>query len=747
MPDLWKMEGSGSAYAVQNQNIIRVSNHSANAENFKKHADGEKYDNIISIVLEKGRKRKHFEADEDVDAVEFVFSQRYIDQNNALSMLVHDIGVFLATGEYIDHVGAVTKHFSGSQEFIRKAKEATENNSRFSVTDKEVSNFIVTLDGKEVSGEWDSVSYWLAKKGDISAVEDMLKRRVENGIDAEKSKEDLEFLRENREKIAFRLNPERYFKYTDTDFKAIDPGLAEKLFRAAYRGEIAKGGKIEIDGTEYTLDYVSRGDGSESYYFRTGNSIVRISDHWSKTPGMADERKFNVGNIRTSYWGLADADRSKVFSPGGAHFDMIGGIADLDSFRDRRPPKYRYSLKRTPQSVDDYREMPAHPRPEKAKFHSVKELYDIYKREYLGQTIRTISGHDLTFNPGHFFRLIAGTPKNGVKGWISKAKNASDAIRMIEAGEVDFSDIAGYQQMRAEHMNLFRDIVTDGDFWKQNGDKVFFGKKYAGLKDADGFLGVTITIENNQLGTLSFSPRIFSDKILSGDLHWNVKKDNPPVGSTPDGVLAHDIVEERLHEITDTVHDNTEKSSAGSKNNSKFSITAEQDTEYLDAVKRGDMETARRMVNEAAEQAGYSANSDYQGSLAFNGAAPSKNGYYDTKEERKAAWEAGEYEGDFSLGDYMDNGIDTHDLEWRINNPAARYNEPENVVVLIMDGDKSDIPAERLFLREYRCMIGGGIRSVCRGRESILFPHRSGVPPPDRGSAQFCPPALRTDQP
>ncbi len=38
------------------------------------------------------------------------------------------------------------------------------------------------------------------------------------------------------------------------------------------------------------------------------------------------------------------------------------------------------------------------------------------------------------------------------------------------------------------------------------------------------------------------------------------------------------------------------------KNNSRFSITPEQDTEYLDAVKRGDMETAQRMVRNAAAE-------------------------------------------------------------------------------------------------------------------------------------------------
>ncbi len=49
-------------------------------------------------------------------------------------------------------------------------------------------------------------------------------------------------------------------------------------------------------------------------------------------------------------------------------------------------------------------------------------------------------------------------------------------------------------------------------------------------------------------------------------------------------------------------YDNAENQNVkpDSENNSRFSITPEQDTEYLDAVKRGDMETAREMVRNAA---------------------------------------------------------------------------------------------------------------------------------------------------
>ena len=101
-------------------------------------------------------------------------------------------------------------------------------------------------------------------------------------------------------------------------------------------------------------------------------------------------------------------------------------------------------------------------------------------------------------------------------------------------------------------------------------------------------------------------------------------------------------------------------------------ITPEQDKAYMDAVAAGDMETAQRMVEEAARLAGYDSNSDYQGSLAFNGAAPSGYAYYDTKEERIEAWESGEYEDDQTLGDYKDAGIDISNLGWSLTSPVAQ---------------------------------------------------------------------------
>lgn len=105
----------------------------------------------------------------------------------------------------------------------------------------------------------------------------------------------------------------------------------------------------------------------------------------------------------------------------------------------------------------------------------------------------------------------------------------------------------------------------------------------------------------------------------------------------------------------------------------KFSL---KDEEYLKAVEDGNMEKAQKMVNEAADAAGYSTDSSYQGTSAFNGAAPWGNGYFLTKDERKEAWDNGEFEGESTLGDYINDDIDGSNLEELTNAASYRAADP-----------------------------------------------------------------------
>ncbi|MBP5791023.1 MAG: zeta toxin family protein, partial [Kiritimatiellae bacterium] len=102
-------------------------------------------------------------------------------------------------------------------------------------------------------------------------------------------------------------------------------------------------------------------------------------------------------------------------------------------------------------------------------------------------------------------------------------------------------------------------------------------------------------------------------------------------------------------------------------------VTPEEDAAYADAVKRGDLETARRMEREVYERMGYSDDSSYQGTSAFNGAAPSRNVYFETKAERIEATKNGEMEDTTTLGDYRD-GIDVNNLQFIVFDPRSERN-------------------------------------------------------------------------
>lgn len=100
-------------------------------------------------------------------------------------------------------------------------------------------------------------------------------------------------------------------------------------------------------------------------------------------------------------------------------------------------------------------------------------------------------------------------------------------------------------------------------------------------------------------------------------------------------------------------------------------VSPEMDARYMEAVKRGDMAAAQRMVNDVARMRGYMPDSDYQGSECFNGAAPGANGYFDTDDERYEAWENGDFEGTVSLADFVRRGMDPGELEWLVTSPGA----------------------------------------------------------------------------
>lgn len=140
----------------------------------------------------------------------------------------------------------------------------------------------------------------------------------------------------------------KYYENTKADFKAVSAKLAEKLFNVATERKGLKVGEtIKIDGKNYTLDYVSIssynayfGTRGISIYYRHGNSVIRISDHWSDSGDVFKRsNKLNCLWIASCYWRLLNVTKEsavEVFSPncGKYGYRVIGGKCMLKNFQE-----------------------------------------------------------------------------------------------------------------------------------------------------------------------------------------------------------------------------------------------------------------------------------------------------------------------------------------------------------------------------------------------------------------------------
>lgn len=269
------------------------------------------------------------------------------------------------------------------------------------------------------------------------------------------------------------------------------------------------------------------------------------------------------------------------------------------------------------------------------------------------------------------------------------------SLKQIKARQANLSNDDKYDQFRKKWENIYQDLALQlqpgASVWEDYGqwrmeelvDKrnpKAFAKSEYDIELSDEFLknfSELISAIKNDFPARYFETK-FARPVMLDEFVAAVVPDN-----TSESVIQA-LKDAGLNIGVYKVGDNAERKQLieqFSDDNVRFRrVTAEMDAEYMAAVKSGDMRAAQDMVNQAAQEAGYNSNTSYQGSLAFNGAAPSQNAYFTTKDERKQAWENGEYEDTFSLGDYVDNNIDTHDLDWRLTDPRARMNEEYHTI-------------------------------------------------------------------
>lgn len=129
-----------------------------------------------------------------------------------------------------------------------------------------------------------------------------------------------------------------WYRDSDADFQPLDVSTSKKLlsFINSRKFVTMDIPKIEINGLTYIFEYRSINynsrlkSRSNSFYYRQGDNIVRISDHWSRSQYPLS-KKLNCGFIASCYWTNLDGVR---FTKGSSYY--IGGICPLNKFKYKR---------------------------------------------------------------------------------------------------------------------------------------------------------------------------------------------------------------------------------------------------------------------------------------------------------------------------------------------------------------------------------------------------------------------------
>lgn len=330
--------------------------------------------------------------------------------------------------------------------------------------------------------------------------------------------------------------------------------------------------------------------------------------------------------------------------------------------------KYIDTLKdtRIPMSGDFQEHLP--------NYHHLRELYS--KFESSEEELHGYS-HSVGAGEGEYERLKVNY-KNASDTFKKELTNILDYYEnlMNLNGETIHKNVQGleYYDKRSLKNYILKEVTEkfvigfEGDEITRVNDLEIHGSRGRGTARPDSDLDVVVEYEGSLREDDAFN-------FLNEDplIYDGIKVDVNPIRKQETGTLENYMVKSRKYDqqiLKQLGEDNANKAEAEKKIRfSRVSTDIESlDTEYINAVKSGDMKKAQQMVNAAAAIAGYNSLSSYQGTSAFNGAAPYGNGYFNSPEERKKAWDADpehlEYEGDQTLGDYIKNGIDVNSLSF-----------------------------------------------------------------------------------
>ena len=207
----------------------------------------------------------------------------------------------------------------------------------------------------------------------------------------------------------------------------------------------------------------------------------------------------------------------------------------------------RFAVEKKPASVKEFLEMPGHTRPPRlnlTKQTPTAELFRVFKEHILDADITTPEGYRLVANEGHFYSFCCGKKDGVSKGFIARAKDAQEALRMVKESSISSSEMSGFEIDRLRNIKTYVDVMTDPDFSFREGDKITYGKKYDDIEDANGYTSVVLNLKGNELRPVhSGIERLTKDRLEGQNIKWYVKRttgDPSEIPGSPTGETSEE---------------------------------------------------------------------------------------------------------------------------------------------------------------------------------------------------------------
>ena len=247
--------------------------------------------------------------------------------------------------------------------------------------------------------------------------------------------------------------------------------------------------------------------------------------------------------------------------------------------------------------------IPAKEMPERLTDGRPRAALEWFEKNLVGRTfafdIPGIGKREFRVNEGHLFRLVCDSTGGTVrKGFVAKAKNAEDARRMMRNGEVDSSDVAGWNESRARSLPLVPEVLTGFDALMRERDRpgfLVFLKKFVSKSGRVNTVVMRLNEDGITLGPMSAHVKDLTDSwlkkqdltVTSDGKVFSTRSDNSATGHVDPGDNAERNSPENTRIISNSsVGDNGGNAEKRARSSSRLDATLDAAFPGIDARRR-----------------------------------------------------------------------------------------------------------------------------------------------------------------